>query len=511
MITSSEKLMNKRPNLPNQIKPRPGLMLLVLIGAVLFLTAACRGVSPAPQPENYSTAAFVEHLDRRLPALMERYQVPGAAVALVEEGRMVWSGGYGYADLAQGIKMTPATHCRAQSIAKSVTAWGVIKLVEEGQIDLDRPVSEYLTSWDFPGNPDHAGEVTVRQLLTHTGGVQRGTVGVHYGPEENRPSLYSSLDQEVRFRHRPGETFLYSNPGYNVLEVLVEDVTGRSFADYMKREVLLPLGMQRADFEWQPDWRPGAAVGYDVQGDPVPVYVYPEKASGGLFATVGDLAAFAAAAAGEPSSEDQAVLDPAAQRLLYTPQAALTGQYRLISESYGLGHFIDALQDGRSAVWHGGQGHGWMTHFHAVPGTGQAIVILTNSQRSWPVIARVLRDWSAWNGFGPAGMELIITGSRAVSGLAGLIFSAAAWGAVRLGREILSRKRQFGPHRLSGRLRNLIRIGAGLILSGGLVWFFSQEYTFFSVVFPLSSRWLGFSLGAAAVLLICRGLFPRTS
>ena len=502
--------MNKRPNLPNQTKPRLGLKLLLLVGAVIFLTAACRGVSPAPQPENSSTAAFVEHLDRGLPAFMERYQVPGAAVALVEEGRMVWSGAYGYADLVQGIKMTPATPCRAQSIAKSVTAWGVIKLVEEGQIDLDGPVSGYLTSWDFPGNPEYAGEVTVRQLLTHTGGVQRGTVGVHYSPEEVRPSLYSNLNQEVRFQHRPGETFLYSNPGYNVLEVLVEDVTGRSFADYMKREVLLPLGMQQADFEWQPDWRPGAAVGYDVQGDPVPVYVYPEKASGGLFATVEDLAAFAAAAAGEPSSEGQA-LNPAAQRLLYTPQAALTGQYRLISESYGLGHFIDPLQEGRSAVWHGGQGHGWMTHFHAVPGTGRAIVILTNSQRSWPVIARVLRDWSAWNGFGPAGMEIIITGSRAVTGLAVCITALTLWGAVRLGREILSQKRTFGPHKPPGRLRNLTWIGAGLILSGGLVWFFSQEYTFFSVVFPLASRWLGFSLGVAAVLLICRGLFPRGS
>jgi len=502
--------MNKRPTHFNPTKARPRLMCLLLLGAVIFLAAACSSASLAlaPQPGNSSTAAFVDHLDRRLPAFMERYQVPGAAVALVEEGRMVWSGAYGYADLAQGIKMTPATHCRAQSIAKSVTAWGVMNLAEEGRIDLDRPVSTYLTSWDFPGNPDYAEIVTVRQLLTHTGGVQRGTVGVHYGPEEGRPSLYSNLSQEARFRHRPGETFLYSNPGYNVLEVLVEDVTDRAFADYMKQEVLLPLGMGQADFEWQPDWSPGAAVGYDVQGDPVPVYVYPEKASGGLFATVEDLAAFAAAAAGEPSSETKAVLEPSAQRQLYTPQAALTGQYRLISESYGLGHFIDQLKGGQTAVWHGGQGHGWMTHFHAVPGTGRALVILTNSQRSWPVIARVLRDWSAWNGFGPAGMEIIITGSRAVLGLAGCITALVLWGAVRLGQQILSQKRTFGPHKPPGRLQNLTWIGTGLILSGGLVWFFSREYTFFSVVFPLASRWLGYSLGAAAGLLICRGLSP---
>ena len=503
--------MNKRPNFSNQTKPRPGFRLLILVGAVLFLTAACREASLAPPSGNSSPAAFVEHLDRRLPVWMERYRVPGAAVALVEEGRMVWSGGYGYADLAQGIKMTPATHCRAQSIAKSVTAWGVMKLVEEGQIDLDRPVSGYLTSWDFPENSEYAREVTVRQLLTHTGGVQRGTVGVHYSPEEDRPSLYSNLNQEVRFQHRPGETFLYSNPGYNVLEVVVEDVTGQAFADYMKGEVLLPLGMEQADFELQPDWRPGVAAGYDVQGDPVPVYVYPEKASGGLFATVEDLAAFAAAAAGEPSLSGKAVLDPAAQRQLYTPQAALTGQYRLISESYSLGHFIEPLREGRSAVWHGGQGHGWMTHFHAVPGTGRAVVILTNSQRSWPVIARVLRDWSAWNGFGPVGMELIITGSRAVIGLAVCITALTLWGALRLGQQILSRKRTFAPQRPPSRLQNLIWIGAGLILSGGLVWFFSQEYTFFSVVFPLTSRWLGISLGAAAALLISRGLLPRGS
>ena len=485
------------------------LRSLIITGLVFFLAAGCSRWLKPTILKDPSPASFVEFLEQRMPVLMKRYRVPGAAVALIEDGRTVWTGAYGFADQEQGIEMSPDTHCRAQSIAKSVTAWGVMKLVEEGQLDLDRPVSAYLTSWDFPEQPETAGEVTIRQLLTHTSGLQRGTVGVHFNPEEEIPSLRSNLNGEARFQFKPGEQFLYSNPGYNVLEVLVEDVTGQDFADYMKQEILQPLGMQRADFEWQPDWKPGAAVGYDVQGDPVPVYVYPEKASGGLFATVEDIAAFAAAAVRPSSETGRPVLDPATREQLYTTQAALTGQYRLISDSYGLGHFLETLPQDGTAFWHGGQGHGWMTHFHAVPETGKAIVILTNSQRSWPLFARVLRAWSDHNGTGALGMEIIITGARALGALTALFLTLVLWGALKLVKDLRTGKRHLGSRRPEIQLQSMLQIGFGLTITGGLIWFFNQEYTFLSVVFPRTTPWVGRSLGAAALLLICQGFFPR--
>lgn len=500
--------MISTPRIPLRKVHRAALRSLFITAFIALLAVSCSSWLTPAFPGNQSSDSFVELLDRKMPRLMKRYQVPGAAVALIEDGRTVWTGAYGYADQERGIKMSTDTFCRAQSIAKSVTAWGVMKLVEQGKIDLDQPAAAYLRSWNFPGSPDTAGEVTVRQLLTHTSGLQRGTVGVHYDPQSEHPSLRNNLTLEAQFLDEPGEHFTYSNPGYNVLEVLVEDVTGQDFAGYMKREILQPLGMNQADYEWQPGWKPGPAVGYDIQGDPVPAYVYPEKASGGLFATVEDIAAFTAAAVRSPQDANPAVLDPTTQQLLYTPQTTLTGQYRLISDSYGLGHFIEYLPEDRTAVWHGGQGHGWMTHFHAVPEAGRGIVILTNSQRSWPLFARVLRDWSDFNKLGPAGMEIILTGSRVMMGLTALILVLVLRSAVDLLLDLHRGARRWGSWRTAARLQSVLQIGISLALACGLAWFFTREYTFFAVVFPLTSQWLGWSLGAAALVLCTRGFFP---
>ena len=119
------------------------------------------------------------------------------------------------------------------------------------------------------------------------------------------------------------------------------------------------------------------------------VYLYPSKASGGLFATARDIARFAAACMNENS-----VLSGESIKLLYAPQSHKIGIYGLIFEAYGFGHYIEKLPNGALSVSHGGQGNGIMTHFQAVLETGDAIVILTNSQRSWPFIAYVLSDWA---------------------------------------------------------------------------------------------------------------------
>src|SRR5690606_4714147 len=177
---------------------------------------------------------------------------------------------------------------------------------------------------------------------------------------------------EARLVAEPGTLFMSSNVGYALLELLVEEVTGRDFADYMRDEVLLPLGMRDSTFAWDDAHGAAMPTGYDLRGSPVAPYLYPARASGGLLATVEDVG-------------------------------------RFVADGYAAGRFVEGLQGGRRAVWHGGQGHGWMSHFHAVPEAGVGIVILTNSQRSWPLMAEVLDDWARWHGLGRVGMSAITT------------------------------------------------------------------------------------------------------
>ena len=114
--------------------------------------------------QNAALEEFTACLDRRIPAIMDDYSIPGVCIALISEGEIRWMEAYGYADLGEGRKMTTGTVCRVESISKPVTAWGVMKLIEQGTIDPDMPVAGYLKSWQFPEreHPLHKGEPVSR-------------------------------------------------------------------------------------------------------------------------------------------------------------------------------------------------------------------------------------------------------------------------------------------------------------------------------------------------------------
>ena len=149
-------------------------------------------------------------------------------------------------------------------------------------------------------------------------------------------------------------------------------------------------------------------------------YIYPEKASGGLFATAGDIALFAVA-----EMKGNPVLSTEHIELMYSPYSNKIGVYGMVFDGYGFGHYIETLPNGLRSVSHGGQGNGIMTHFQAVPETGDAIVILTNSQRSWPFIAYLLSAWAQWRAFPSVGMGRIIWGHYGLCAVIGMLLSAS--------------------------------------------------------------------------------------
>lgn len=458
---------------------------IILVVAVSGLNPIRRTAEPfAPLEE------FTAHFDERIPGLMRLYGIPGASIALVKDSELVWSGAYGYANMENGRKLTTDTPMRVQSISKSVTAWGILKLAEQGKIDLDSPVTGYLKSWRFPPSDFSAERVTVRQLLSHTAGLPLGDVFTIYSPKEAMPSLQEKLTEEAVLMREPGTAFSYSNIGYNLLELLIEEVTGRDFAEYMEQEILIPLGLSHSSFVWREEFDSNLPVGYDLRGRPVPAYVYPEKGSGGLFATVEDIAAFTIAGMEDVSSSQQ-VLSPLGIKALYTPVSDHIGIYGLVFDGYGLGHYLETLPNDKQAVSHGGQGTGIMTHFHAVPESGDAIVILTNSQRSWPFISYLLRDWAQWLSFSSVGMGKIIWGKYGLWAVIGLI-----WSVVLL--QLLQSKR----------FRRFCFLQAGLAAAiiGGLVWCLCQKYLFLSSVFPRASLWLGISAFALSISLLLTAL-----
>jgi CubicO group peptidase (beta-lactamase class C family) len=482
------------------------ILIIVTLAMGFFTAAAFTLYWPDREIRSHApTEEFAAFLDLRVPKMMELYGVPGASIALVREGQIVYTAAYGDADQQSGRKMTVDLPMRVQSISKSVTAWAVLKLAEEGKLDLDDPIEKHLKGWKLPASDYPPEGITVKRLLCHTAGLPLGDVFALYSPDEAVPSLQDSLTRSAIPFQMPGKDFSYSNVGYNLLELMIEMVTGRDFAEYMKTEVLYPLGMDHADFEWNEKSLTSAPLGYTLDGKPVPPYRYPERASGGLIATSEDIARFCIA--GMPDFSEQRVLAPSAIEQLYSTQAENLGIYSAVFDAYGFGYYTERLADGKRAVSHGGQGTGWMSHFHAVPETEDAIVILTNSQRSWPFISTLLNGWTRWCGFSSPGMTRILLGECILWGLVGLtvgIILCLAAGVVR--------KIAVGNLRPIPRWQNwvkplrIFKIGVALTILAILWWAYCQKYLFLTTVFPVSSVWLGVCVAAFSLTLLIESI-----
>ncbi|WP_233710812.1 serine hydrolase domain-containing protein [Natronococcus pandeyae] len=448
------------------------------------------------------------HLDEHVPNLLDRYDVPGASIALIEDGEVTRSGAYGSADPAEGRPATENTPFRVESITKSITAWAVLTLVEQDEIGLDDPVGQHLTSWELPDAEYSWEDVTVRRLLSHSAGMPAGgyeTVQLDEEPPPLREALSGNTSGPVaRPTTEPGE-FRYSNPGYALLELLIEDVTGRDFAAYVDEAVLDPLGMDRATFIITERLRSELATEHFVDGTPVAASHGPSNAHGELYATAEDIARFVAA--GMETSEEpvgRGVLAPESVAEMYAPDVETTGFYDLATDGAGLGHFAETFSDGERAVMNGGQGAGSWNWFHAVPGTGDGIVILTNSERSVQLIADVVEAWTDRSGL-PA--VSLTRASRWIRLPVWILVGVAVGLALRLGYGVVVGTRTFAP--LSDRDRTARAVLGGLaVATFGLWWTIGRETVAFFL--PVIAEWVGLALSAVVALLLVTVLFPKT-
>jgi CubicO group peptidase (beta-lactamase class C family) len=267
----------------------------------------------------------------------------------------------------------------------------VLRLVEQGRIGLDEPVVSHLRRWRPPPAPFDADGVTVRRLLSHTAGL---SVHGYVGQPPDRPlaAIEISLSGEtggsfpVELLEAPGRRWLYSGGGYSVLQLLVEELTGRPFADYMQAEVLGPLGMTASSFGWQ---RTAAtAFPHDAAGTRIPDVAFAEQAAAGLVTTAPDLARFLAAALPGPRGEPpgRGVLNPAGVRLALTPAPATSGRW-------GLGYGLGRLAGGDRLAYHEGANRGWRAGLALLPERRAGIVVLANGDGGSAPIDAVVQQW----------------------------------------------------------------------------------------------------------------------
>ena len=347
--------------------------LVFLIG-LIFANAATANANRNQQLDAY----FQEQLQIQ--------KVAGATVAVIEANQIAHTSAFGVRSTASENKMTADTVFQAASISKAVTAWGVMRLVEEGKIDLDAPVSTYLTRWHLPPSLFDENEVTVRLVLSHTGGLSLPSY-VGFEPTDILPNFEASLSGDtngsgsLNLVTKPGDHFAYSGGGYTLLGLIIEEVSGLSFADYMQAQVLDPLGMTSSSYMPSQALLSRMAQAHDLRLNPIPNYQLAAQGAGSLHTTAGDLARFAIA-----NMSDNPVLSRDTLREMHTAVID-TG----FGNQMGLGFFVEA---GGQLIGHSGSNRGWKARLQFWPAAQAGLVILTNAESGEALVSNGFCHWN---------------------------------------------------------------------------------------------------------------------
>lgn len=346
------------------------------------------------------TDRFIEELLQTVPSEMARLNVPGCAISLIGDGVPTETFCFGEADRETGTDVTPATRFSLQSVSKSITAWAVMQLFEEELLDLDQPINHYLKRWTLPPSPQFdLSLVTPRRLLSHHAGVTiagfRGVAldqtsftlihamqGKLPSPtiEQQQHYAYWNLppdDDVVTVTHPPGAEWRYSNAGFGLLELAIEDITGENFGDFVARVILEPLGMNNSCYGRKPGFP--YAQPHNRRGEPTQDYRWLCGAAGGVYSTIDDLATFACAGMETRDAKaGRGVLAPASVRVMHTDHG-LADKIGALQAKTGLGHILLDLGE-RLNVHHSGGSIGWRSIYSIFPATGAGICILTNGE-----------------------------------------------------------------------------------------------------------------------------------
>ncbi len=369
------------------------LALLVLWAVVVFVgtTEGWWRQTLAPRGD---TAGFMDAAAK----LIDSSNAGNAVLALIEDGNV-----HGVHALSVGEAVDVNTVFQVASLSKWITAWGVMALVQEGKLDLDAPVSTYLTRWELPESKLDNDKVTVRRLLSHTAGLTDGLGYAGFAPNMAVQSLEESLKRPadaspgasgtIAVGYEPGSEWRYSGGGYTILQLLIEEVSGESFEGYMQRVIFRPLGMVRSTYNWTPAAGSTLATFYDVGAKPATHYRFSAVAAASLYTSVSDITRFVQAHLlgknGEPVG--RGVLDPAMISEMWRPHAS-----KYAEDIWGLGTILYASNDqGGFVVGHDGSNAPAInTAARLNPATGNGIVIFETGN---PFLATQLAgEWVFW-------------------------------------------------------------------------------------------------------------------
>ena len=375
-----------------------GLIAAWIVIVVVFFIAEEKITKPPVRRgdissiENYAVQKLTESIqDKRLGC---------AALVILKNSKIVAEHSFGIAnnETREAVK-TDETIFLLSSLSKAVTAWGIMKLVQDGRLNLDEPVIRHLSRWRFPGSEAYRDKVTARQLLSHTAGFVDGYGHGGFLPGEKLQTIEESLTlpkdanqgtpKAAIIELQPGTAMVYSSAGYAVLQLLIEEITQTSFDDFMTQTVLRPLGMYKSGYDLDTIIAAGRehhlAANYDMELKIYPHRRYTNLAGVALRSTAHDLALLASAYYNE-----NPVLTKESLKHFSMPQPAT-------AETWGLGHTLYGKNsNGDFLLGHGGGAFPASgSEMRIDPTSGNAIIITATGTQG--LISEIADVWVYWD------------------------------------------------------------------------------------------------------------------
>ncbi len=356
-------------------RERQGLRIAGLwlagMGAVAIVGMALAGALIADDVA--ISAAEKAQFEDAVSKFMAASHAPGVSAAIVENGELVWSEGFGLADLENSVPATSRTLYRLGSVSKPLTSTAAMQLWERGKIDLDAPVQKYC-----PAFPQKEWPITTRELLGHLGGIRHYKSDSQDDPEIGNTKHFESMADGIKFFAndpliaKPGTKFHYSTMGYTLVGCAIEGASGEKFVDYLRDNVFVPAGMTDTQADnliaiiphrtrYYSTNKSGAVVNADLLDSS---YKIP---GGGLISSADDMARF------EIAILNDTLIKRATRDIQWTPQKTADG----LQSGYALG-WGTSVRDGIFEVGHNGSQQGTSTSIRVAPEKRDGVVVLVN-------------------------------------------------------------------------------------------------------------------------------------
>lgn len=318
-------------------------------------------------------------LQKQIRMRLVKDHVSSLAVAVAQDGQLLWTQEFGWADQERNRLATKQTMYAIASVTKPLTATALMILTERGKIDLDRSINDYLGNLPLPVRVKNARPPTVRELANHTAGLPMHYQFYYTDQNVVCPTVAETISRYGQIIAPPGERFAYSNLGYAILGYIIEQVTGVSYDEFVQREVCLPLGMAHTTVTVGLEHQPWLALRYDALGQRLPWYEVDTPGASAIFASVSDLVRFGLFHLQTPLPDQKPILsamtldEMQSSRITFAP-----------GRGYGLGWWTNADVYGYHTVSHAGSMDGASASLWLIPSERVVVATAANAECELP-------------------------------------------------------------------------------------------------------------------------------